>query len=73
MASWSSGVSTTTRHYWTLPTPNDYVQLHQVLDVAEQERKRFLKLGDDAPRWDNDLMVDVGDAEIIVYFDVKED
>lgn len=73
MASWYACTTDTRTYKWVLPVPNDHAQLYQILKIASDHRKRTLGLPEDADGYDDDLMVDVGDAEVIVYYTVNQD
>ncbi|WP_194913245.1 hypothetical protein [Catenulispora rubra] len=69
MASYKWSETTTTRRTYTLRTPAPYVELYKMLYGAEADYKSFHGLTDEHELFDNNLMVDVGDDEVAVYFE----
>lgn len=70
MATWTTRTRTTTRREWIVPMyggQNDHAQLLQAITAAREDYARMYgesELSDDA------VMVSVGDAEIILWFEI---
>jgi hypothetical protein len=69
MVTYDQDEKTTTRRRYRVHTPVPYAELYQLLYLAEADYKRFHGLPDQASELDVHLTVDVGDAEIVVFFD----
>lgn len=71
MATWTTRTRTTTRCEWIVPMyggQNDHAQLLQAIHAAREDYARLFgksQLSDDA------VMVSVGDAEIILWFEIS--
>lgn len=69
MAAFSQSETTTTRRTFTLGTPAAYVELYKMLYAAEAQFKHFHGLADQTELRDDALTVEVGDDEVLVFFD----
>jgi len=69
MANFDQRDTTTTRRTFTLRTPTAFAELNKMLHCAELDYRRFHGLTDDAPLYDDFMTVDVGDDEVVVFFD----
>jgi hypothetical protein len=69
MVNYGQDEQTTTRRRFRLRTPVSHIELYQLLYFAEADYKRFHGLPDQASESDVHLTIDVGDAEIVVFFD----
>jgi len=69
MINYDQDETTTTRRRYRLRTPASHIELYQLLYFAEADYKRFHDLPDQTSEADVHLTIDVGDAEIVVFFD----